>query len=374
MSSSDRAPPLTLPPTAPTAVKLRAFDPGRERQPAKRVYFDHKVAMAVLAYHYKWDRFVNQELRQLNYLREFDESNWKLEAARYVPMFAFFCPLNLLNALMERYNARNDTDGGPLRDREIEIHLPPNPPPRGLGLTNPACDPRLVIANVSTAIENTITDMITDIIRTAGRDQYSDEAGAWHATVGTIVEYLRVAASPIAPISARLIAPISARLPGVLQRFAPVSFTKTVVWRGLLMPNAMYDPKRMAVGMRDVFVSTTDYRVSTRPFVGAGTEDQPGVAAPGVSWQLCLLVDSDVNVIEVGNHLPDGWLCFTSEREVIIAPGAYYTIASEKTIAVGDAGYFDLAIPFQQSRENPRNFAWEADIRRFVVNVSSRPP
>ena len=360
MSSSDRAPPLTLPPTAPTLTKLRAFNPGKERQPAKLVYFDHKVAMAVLAYHYPWDRFVNQELRQLNYLREF------VHAARYVPMFAFFCPLGLLNALLGRYNAQNDTDWAPLKDREIEIHLPRNPPPRGMGLPNQACDPRLFIANVSTATENTITDMITDIIRTAGRDQYSDEAYAWHATVRTVIEYLKVAAVPIAPISAKL--------PGVWQRHAPVSFTKTVMWRGLIMPDATYDPDRMAAGMRDVFVSTTDSRVSTRPFVGAGTEDEPGVALPGVSWQLCLLVDSDVKVIEVGTHLPDGWLCFTSEREFIIAPGAYYTIASEKTITAGKVGYFDLAMPFQQRRENPRSFAWETNIRRFVVNVSSRPP
>ena len=64
--------------------------------------------------------------------------------------------------------------------------------------------------------------------------------------------------------------------------------------------------------MHNVFVSTTDSKASTRSFSGAGIEDEnEGTALRyGLSWQLCLVVDSNVNVVEVGKHLPDGWLCY----------------------------------------------------------------
>lgn len=369
MASFNRAPPLPplmLPVTAPTNVKLREFNPRYDLQPAKREDSDHILAMAVLAYHHKWDHFINKELKSQDYLQKFDESSWNRKPERYVAIFAFFCPLDLLNDLLDaprqQYNNNHGTDVPPLREDQIEIHLPKNPPLAQSGLKHQACAPRLVIKGTSADANVAIAGMVADIIREAGRHKLSLEADAWHATIIQIIMSLNKAAARIAPITARL--------PAVYQKFAPASFTKTLMWRGMLMTDPTFDTTRMLAQMSERFVSTTENRMSTRSFVGAGLAD-PGAAIPGLSWQLCLLIDSDVEVINVANHLPDGWQCF-HENEFIIAPGAHYTIQSEKIITRDDVGHVDTDVPWLLIKENQRNAQWEVGIRRFVVNVSRR--
>ena len=380
MASFDRAPPLPplmLPVTAPTNLQLREFNPRVEKQPAKREDDDHKLAMAVLAYHHKWDNFVNKELENTWPLHEFDENLWNRQPERYVAIFAFFCPLDLLNGLLDadrqQYNNDNGADVRPLRSDQIEIHVPEYPPPPEYEhLKQPACALSLFIKDTSAKANDAIAKMIADIISEAGRNKHSNEAFAWRATIIEIIMSLYKAAARIAPWSARL--------PAVYQLYAPPSLTKTLMWRGMIMEEDTYDSvdglmsaaDRMAAKMSERFVSTTENRMSTRSFVGAGFAD-PGAAIPGRSWQLCLLIDSDVKVINVANYLPKGWQCF-DENEFIIAPGAHYTIKSWKLITDEDVGHVDVDVPLLLIRDDQFNAQWEVGIRRFVVNVSSRPP
>ena len=47
---------------------------------------------------------------------------------------------------------------------------------------------------------------------------------------------------------------------------------------------------------------------------------------PDQSWFLHLQVHEGVQLIPVTDTLPRAWRCFTEEREVIIGPGARYTL------------------------------------------------
>jgi len=251
---------------------------------ARRSDPDHVRGIAVLAYTNMWDGFINQHVRgHSDYLRPFRAD----QAIQYAGVLAFFAPLEDLQRLfpanVTSVASITLTLGGPWS--------PARPP---------ACSLQLSIAGLDEAGSQRVARLIGErIVEPAGRGD-AVALRIWHAAVQRIVLELDRATT---------------------QTVSGWIFSNTSVYRGMRML-ATAVPSDVLTQMSTVFVSTSNSRGMADRF------SVIGFAAGNERWILEITVAAGVRIIDVEKSLPSRWTCH-SESEIVIAPGAYYTLTSD---------------------------------------------
>ena len=269
---------------------------------ARRSDPDHVRGIAVLAYTNMWDGFINHHVRgHRDYLRPFGADR----AIQYAGVLAFFAPLEDLQRLFPA-----DVTSVASITLTLRGPLPLARPP--------ACSLRLSIAGLDAAGSQGVARLIGErIVEPAGRGD-AVALRIWHAAVQRIVLELDGATT---------------------QTVSGGIFSNTPVYRGMRML-AWSSPSDVLTEMSTAFVSTSNSLGVADHFSGNGS------AAGERRWILKITVGPGVRIIDVEKSLPSRWTCH-SESEIVIAPGAYYTLTSVA----------------------PRG----AEIRRIRVRVTSAP-
>jgi ankyrin repeat protein len=270
--------------TVPTGVALTHTD-----RVAYRGNQDHLKAIAVLAYTHHWNDFIKWHLcGRTNYLKPFTINH---PASLYVAVFAFFAPMNALDGL---------------READIAITLPD---PNEIGNRRPACVPTLHIRGLHPDEVATIAEWIAANRIVPAGARRNPERAFWNATINTLVSYLHLATEK------------HVRGDDTLELYRGMKDMPTLQVNG---------EERLLRALRDVSSAFTS--TSTSPAVAFSgdftekTSPEDTDESTSSSWVLVLQIEEGVRLLSVENTLPQDWICHADEREVLIAPGAHYTL------------------------------------------------
>jgi len=267
----------------------------------------HVRAIAVLAYTNLWNTFINWHLRGRT--DDFDAKKLGDNAKTYAPVFAFFAPISDLMRDVEAVKSA----------ASISLVLPDAPGP--WRYNRPACRPRLFING-------------TEVADAAGR--------LWEEHFANV--YIEPAARGV-PDPRRMWRATLSRLALELDRAtttldSSASYTMRL-YRGMSgmdmyeRPPAPSGPRPPFADVRVQFNQFATVYTSTTSNIDAAkrfTANTPNLRTQEdqrfqVSWLLVLTVHPGVRLIDVHKVLPEHWRCFTTEQEMLIAPGAYYMLS-----------------------------------------------
>ena len=265
----------------------------------------HVRAIAVLAYTNLWNTFINWHLRGRTH--DFDAQQLGDNARLYAGVFAFFAPISDLMRDVEAVKSA----------ASISLVLPDAPGP--WRYNRPACRPRLFIngSEVADPSGKLWEEHFADIFIEPAARGLPDPRRTWRATLSRLALELDRATATLGAGSRRL-------------------------YRGMSNMD-MYERPPASSGERPPFA---DFRMQFNQFatVYTSTTSQLNAAerftanTPNlrtqedqrfqVSWLLVLTIHPGVRYIDVHKILPEHWRCFTTEQEMLIAPGAFYMLPS----------------------------------------------
>lgn len=282
---------------------------------------DHLSAIAVLAYSNGWDKFVNDHLRGLTAtnLREFADG----AATRFSAIFAFFAPLSDLVAVFPSITSAT----------VISVALPDQ---RADDDNAPACRLLLKIngstiseAGVSWADEIARMFIIPAGVRAQNARSVSlarvdlglSALNTWHATLSRIaMELERVTKVSTGAVDEEV--PLYRGMTDVPQSTLPVE-------------------NETLVAFSTGYTSTTFNQDIARQFSTGDSQEMAQRAQR--SWFLQLMINGEgVRYIDVHKVLPNAWVCFAGESELIIAPGAVFVV--EQVQLIGDVLHLSVRV------------------------------
>jgi hypothetical protein len=266
---------------------------------ARRADPKHVTAMAVLAYTNMWDRLINNlVLGKRDFVKREDERGVLSDdeyAQRLAPVFAFFAPLESLNAV-----SSVETE---FTDESIALRIEPGLQAFGrLRLQSPACQLHLKIASGSRSVpelsSTLVRDIVNKVILRAIRGHYPP---MWDAMLNSLKFQLVNALRPLEPI-------LPDRAPLVLYHGCNVDRGTSV--------QAKLDE------LSTVFVSTTDqYGIATF-YAHWGAHDEGDREV----WVFKLELEEKVEGVHVDSVLSSTWQCWSAEHETVLGPGTGFAL------------------------------------------------
>lgn len=274
---------------------------------ARRADPKHVTAMAVLAYTNMWDRLINNlVLGKRDFVQREDERAVLSDdeyAQRLAPVFAFFAPLETLNAVSSL--------SVKLTEELIALRMKPGVTTFGrLRLQSAACQLHLEVASGSKPERSSalVRDIVDKVILPAIRGEYPP---TWDAMLNALKGELVNALRPLEPI--------------------PPARAPLVLYHGCNLDSGTSVEAKLKE-LSTIFVSTTDQYPMACFYAHWGAHDK----GDKEMWVFKLELGEGVEGVHVDGILSFKWQCWVGEHETVLGPGARFELpSSESTITDG---------------------------------------